>query len=500
MDQVELRLTQLQQAVAAGGEFFTSGVRERAQSDLQLAHERMRAGDGFVVAALVGGTGSGKSTLFNRLTGFDFARVSEVRPTTEEIMACAWSAQADELLDVLGVPQRRRIKHESPLTAGREQHEALVLLDTPDYDSVQLANSGQVARLVPLVDVLLWVLDPQKYADAAAFKDFVTLGRKYRRVDGAGRNKHTMIVVVNRIDTVAQSERDALLADIRRTLDGLSFVDVRMVATSALYGEGIAELDSALEEMAQDRSVWLATAQAQLDSVAELLSGEVGECEAELEGPYVRELSEMAVQASGVSTVKVAIGARGDAGAAGGKGKLIPQAPAPTLSVALRDMWVTHAIAGLPLAWQAAVESSVPAADRIRKAIERALASVPVPRIVAVTAKWWYLAGVLVIAAGVAWAMLASSLATPALRAGGAVAGIVLGLGLIGAGVLAARKRRRALVAAAVACYEQSVRCAVAETLRNVLVPGPETILKRHRAARTLLAGSQRSIEASCRA
>ena len=45
--------------------------------------------------------------------------------------------------------------------------DGLVLLDLPDHDSTELEHRMEVDRLVQLVDMLIWVVDPQKYADAA---------------------------------------------------------------------------------------------------------------------------------------------------------------------------------------------------------------------------------------------------------------------------------------------------------------------------------------------
>ena len=42
-----------------------------------------------------------------------------------------------------------------------------MLLDLPDFDSVEHAHRLEVDRLIELVDLVVWVVDPQKYADAA---------------------------------------------------------------------------------------------------------------------------------------------------------------------------------------------------------------------------------------------------------------------------------------------------------------------------------------------
>ena len=494
MADVELRLTQLQRAVAAGGEYFSPVIAERAKADLRLAYERMSVGDGFVVTALIGGTGSGKSTLFNRLTSLHFAEVSEIRPTTNEIMACTWGGDSTELLDVLAVSPHNRIQHESLLTVGAETHDALVLLDTPDYDSVDISHSGTVSTLIPMVDVILWVLDPQKYADASVYSSLITLGRRHTAIQTHARDAHTLAVVVNRIDTVLLAEREGLMAHVRANLQELGFGDVPVYATSALYGEGMESLASALTQMTTDRTLWHATAGAQLDSVAELLSSQVGDYEADVHDGYVEELAATVVEASGVRAVAEAIEQGGV------QGSMAPQAPAPTLSVALRDMWVTHAIAGVPASWQAGIEREIPSADSLRKRISRALASVSVPAVRQRSSWVPYLIGGVVLILGVC-AIIAGSV--PYARVQGALgnyasllvpSGCVLTLiGILVAwlGRIRAQKALRRNCSAAARTYRNAVCSAVTDTLSRSLVPGVEAILKRHKAARTLLAGSQ---------
>lgn len=494
MADVELRLTQLQQAVAAGGEYFSPAIADRAKADLRLAYERMSVGDGFVVTALIGGTGSGKSTLFNRLTSLHFAEVSEIRPTTNEIMACTWGGDSSELLDVLAVSPHNRIQHESLLTIGAETHDALVLLDTPDYDSVDISHSGTVSTLIPMVDVILWVLDPQKYADVSVYSSLITLGRRHENMHTYARDAHTLAVVVNRIDTVPRAEREALIAHVHAHLEELGFGDVPVYATSALYGEGMETLAEALTQMTTDRTLWHATAGAQLDSVAELLSSQIGDFEVDVHDGYVEELAATVVEASGVRAVAEAI-ERGTAQEA-----MIPQAPAPTLSVALRDMWVTHAIAGVPSAWQAGIEREILSADSLRKRISRALTNVPVP-VVRQRSPWVQyvigavlaVIGVCVIVAGIVpWVPLRefvgkyASLLLPSGCVIALLGALVMWLGAIRARAAIHKKR-----IAAARSYEDAVSAAVADTLFRSLTPSVEAIAKRHKAARTLLAGAR---------
>lgn len=484
MADLQLRLTQLQQAIAAGEECMSPVIVERVREDLELSQARINVGEEFVVAALVGGTGSGKSTLFNRLTELDFARVSETRPTTEDIMACTWGGDASVLLDMLNVPPRLRFQHESLLTIGNEHHDALVLLDTPDYDSVNLQNSAKVANLLPMVDVVMWVLDPQKYTDMSAYQAMITLGRRRAEAD-AEREGRSLIAVMNRIDTVPQEDRQALLDDAKNKLAELGFADVPLIATSALYGEGIKELDSALSDMSQDRQLWQVTARGQLDAAAGMLASQIGESEINPHDGYVKQIVDTAAQASGVTAVTEAIRS-GQAGEG-----LAPEAPAPTLSTALRDMWVAHVIQGVPSAWQAALEQAVPSAESLRKRVDKALESVPVPVSKPVRAGGWVLLGLVFACIGVAGAFLLFS--KQPVWAWGAIAAVnvLVGVGLAVIGWVLARRRGRDDAKKDAQEYERAVVQALSAQLEQALIPGVESILKRHKAARTLISESR---------
>ena len=68
-----------------------------------------------------------------------------------------------------------------------------MLLDLPDHDSTEVAHHVEVDRLVELADLLVWVLDPQKYADAAVHERYLKPLASHRDI---------MLVVLNHIDEV----------------------------------------------------------------------------------------------------------------------------------------------------------------------------------------------------------------------------------------------------------------------------------------------------------
>src|SRR5690625_2679454 len=133
------------------GERVHAPVAQQAREDLRTVTQRLELGVDYTVVALVGGTGSGKSSLFNALSSLEFADVGVIRPTTARAAACIWGSKATALLDFLQVAPDRRIQRESALDGDAEDHLAgLVLLDLPDHDSVESTHAEQVNRLLPL--------------------------------------------------------------------------------------------------------------------------------------------------------------------------------------------------------------------------------------------------------------------------------------------------------------------------------------------------------------
>ena len=114
---------------------FSERVLGDAQALLTRAGQRLTLSSVHTVVALAGGTGSGKSSLFNRLAGADFSTVGVTRPVTKDVHACVWGvAGSGPLLEWLGVPRRYRYARASALDRGEDSLTGLVLLDLPDHD------------------------------------------------------------------------------------------------------------------------------------------------------------------------------------------------------------------------------------------------------------------------------------------------------------------------------------------------------------------------------
>lgn len=109
---LEARVGALEEAIELGGERLDAAAVAEARAAVERLRERIALGVDHTVVALVGGTGSGKSSLFNRISGLSFADVGVRRPTTSQVTACVWGTDGDAVLDWLGVDPQRRIQRE----------------------------------------------------------------------------------------------------------------------------------------------------------------------------------------------------------------------------------------------------------------------------------------------------------------------------------------------------------------------------------------------------
>ncbi|UFQ15730.1 MULTISPECIES: YfjP family GTPase [Streptomyces] len=261
------RLDALRELVGLSRTRLDSDTLAEAGRVLDEADARRRLSERHTVVAIAGATGSGKSTLFNALAGVMISDTGVRRPTTAAPIGCSWTDGAAGLLDRLGIPGRLRRR---PLQGpGADELQGLVLIDLPDHDSAVGEHREHVDRILKLVDAVIWVVDPEKYADAM-------LHERYLR-PMAGHAEVTF-VVLNQIDRLPGDAADQVLDDLRRLLDedGVALGEhgepgATVLAISALTGEGIGELREALGQFTQERGAAVRRISADLDAAAERL-------------------------------------------------------------------------------------------------------------------------------------------------------------------------------------------------------------------------------------
>ena len=509
-----------------------SAVLDEARRVVDQADRRLAISGSATVVALAGATGSGKSSIFNALSGTTLATVGVRRPTTAHAMASSWGDEsAEDLLDWLQIPRRHALETDPAMAAA---FDGLVLLDLPDHDSTEVDHRMEVDRLVQLVDMLIWVVDPQKYADAAIHD---------RYLKPLAQHSDVMMIVLNQVDKLSMSQREQCLKDLRRLLASEGLDRVPVVAISAATGQGIDGLRETLAKQVAEKQAAALRLAADVSVAAAKLSEASGTTKlTPLSQSSISQLTTQVAIAAGVPVVTEAVGKawRMRGGLATGWPVLAWMAkfkPDPLRRLHLDRLGVGQrrkeidpsgvgrtslpATSGVQkarvdtalrtLADQAAQGLTRGWADQIKRAARSAEDALPdrVDRAVATTdldlarhRRWWQLVRVLqwlliaTVVAGLGWLALSFLLAylqlpplpevqwrgLPAptvLAIGGVLAGLLLaGLARIGVEVGARRRTAKA---------RQSLRAAIARVTGELVIEPVKAEQSRYESARLAL-------------
>lgn len=357
---LQARVDRLKASMEWAADAVDPDVRDEVWSTIKRCDERLALGVDHTVVALAGGTGSGKSSLFNAVVGREFAVVGVARPTTAEVSAAVWGS-ADPLLAWLGVdPDRRLIFDQDP------DMDVVVLLDLPDHDSINLANRETVDRVVPLADLIVWVVDPQKYADHA-------LHSAYLKV--ASDHGQPSLIVLNHVDRLSEDDAAAVAKDMSRLVREEGIYDAPVMRVSARTGRGMNALRAEIAGAAATRSVAAEAVRADLVAAGRALEGALAR-DADPELPDIDGLVAACARAAGIE-------ARADAAAAvaSGRSASVPDVLGASLAAIeqVRLEWIDAATAGLPLAWRIVVDDTVMPAAALAEEIDSSLAAVTWP-------------------------------------------------------------------------------------------------------------------------
>ncbi len=259
----------LEHALRIGGSHLPGEAVNGTRDLLEKIHERRARGMDHTVVAFAGATGSGKSSLVNTVTATESATVSALRPTTSRALAVA-SGPVSELLDWLQVGDRV-ISRSLPGSADSQ----LVIVDLPDLDSTEFAHRELSERLIARADVVVWVLDPQKYADAVVHEDYLRV---------LGEHSSSMLIVLNQVDRLSHEERPRVIENLAEILesDGLRS---QVLETSALTGEGVEALRQTIKDVSATKRAAVERLAADLRDRAEELSALVRADDGRLEAP-----------------------------------------------------------------------------------------------------------------------------------------------------------------------------------------------------------------------
>ena len=186
-----------------------------------------------LIVAFMGGTGVGKSSLLNRLAGKAIARAGIERPTSREVtLYHHHSVALQNLPEALPLAKINISQHDD------ESKKNIVWIDMPDFDSTEQRNKHLVLQWLPHIDVLIYVVSPERYRDEKAWRLLLAEGAR-----------HAWLFALNQWDRgqLAQYE------DFNRQLHKAGFVEpiiFKTVCAEGLQIDEFAALESTIQALA----------------------------------------------------------------------------------------------------------------------------------------------------------------------------------------------------------------------------------------------------------
>lgn len=277
----------LRKAILIGGSLGLD--TRKIQATIDNANERIGFTGDTYVAALVGGTGVGKSSLLNAIAGESVSPASVLRPTTERPKAWVASEARDEVGPLMNWLEIEEVHVHTNDDLGN-----VAIVDLPDFDSIATEHREIVDQLLPRIDVVMWVVDPEKYDDDRLFHYLLTHGKELPDV----------YMILNKIDQLDAQGRQAVANDMTERLRraGLRSAKVRLV--SATEGGGVDELRSWLAGRAEAKAAIAARIRAETTARLEELGAEAG---VGVDGRYEPLLASETVEASAATATEAAV-------------------------------------------------------------------------------------------------------------------------------------------------------------------------------------------------
>ena len=160
---------------------------ERWRADGAALRFHLSAPSGPLIVAILGGTGTGKSTLVNRLLEADLSATSFRRTFTSGAVAIArqsnaipagWLGVAHHVAGIEELPARGQADSLIVVPDLNELTDRITLVDTPDLDGDQPLHHAQADRVFRWAQAVVFLVSPEKY-QMTELIPYYRLARRY---------------------------------------------------------------------------------------------------------------------------------------------------------------------------------------------------------------------------------------------------------------------------------------------------------------------------------
>ncbi len=193
-----------------------------------------------LVVAFMGGTGVGKSSLLNKLAGQSIARTGVERPTSREV-----TLYYHQSIDLYQLEERFPLQQIQLSQHTETANEKIIWIDMPDFDSTEEKNKDIVMQWLPYVDVLIYVVSPERYRDNKAWQLLLSQGAS-----------HAWLFVMNQWDRGEPSQYE----DFKQQLAKAGFLNPIVYKTSCIdelapTADGLTQLQVTIESSATKNTI-----------------------------------------------------------------------------------------------------------------------------------------------------------------------------------------------------------------------------------------------------